>query len=54
MNNVKKNKVNLIEFNYLRAIGIFLVVLGHSFPYIDETNFQLYKYIHSLICLYLL
>ncbi|WP_242861611.1 acyltransferase family protein, partial [Candidatus Arthromitus sp. SFB-turkey] len=49
MNNIKENKINLIEFNYLRAIGIFLVVLGHSFPYIDETNFQLYKYIHSLI-----
>lgn len=49
MNNIKENKVKLIEFNYLRAIGIFLVVLGHSFPYIDETNFQLYKYIHSLI-----
>ncbi|HJD00980.1 MAG TPA: acyltransferase [Candidatus Dwaynia gallinarum] len=49
MNNIKENKINLIEFNYLRAIGIFLVVLGHSFPYIDETNFKLYKYIHSLI-----
>lgn len=49
MNNIKKSKISLIEFNYLRVIGIFLVVLGHSFPYIDETNFQLYKYIYSLI-----
>ena len=47
MNN--KNKINLNEFNYLRAIGIFLVVFGHSFPYIDEVSLPFYKYIHSLI-----
>lgn len=46
---MNKSKSNLLEFNYLRAIGIFLVVLGHSFPYIDETNLKFYKYLHSLI-----
>lgn len=49
MSNKNNIKINLIEFNYLRAIGIFLVVLGHSFPYIDEININLYKYVHSLI-----
>ena len=47
--NALTNKKNLTEFTYLRAIGIFLVVLGHSFPNIDEINFPIYKYIHSLI-----
>lgn len=46
---VNKNKIQLYEFNYLRAIGIFLVVLGHSFPYIDDAPYTFYKYIHSLI-----
>lgn len=46
---MNKNKLNLMEFSYLRAIGIFLVVLGHSFPYIDDINLNFYKYIHSLI-----
>lgn len=49
MDNLIKNKPTLKEFNYLRGIGIFLVVLGHSFPFIDETNISIYKYIHSLI-----
>lgn len=49
MNLVKKSKENLLEFNYLRAIGIFLVVLGHSFPFIDEINISSFKYVHSLI-----
>lgn len=49
MNTNKFNKLNLMEFSYLRAIGIFLVVLGHSFPYIDDINLNFYKYIHSLI-----
>lgn len=47
-----KNKKNLMEFKYLRAIGIILVVLGHSFPFIDSMeilNSHVYKYIHSLI-----
>lgn len=46
---MNKNKLNLMEFNYLRAIGIFLVVLGHSFPYIDDINSNFYKHVHSLI-----
>lgn len=49
MNNMNNKNKTLVEFNYLRAIGIFLVVLGHSFPYIDEINVNFYKYIHSLI-----
>mgnify|MGYP003375464251 CR=1 FL=1 len=47
-----KNKQSLMEFKYLRAIGIILVVLGHSFPFIDSMeilNSHIYKYIHSLI-----
>lgn len=44
-----QNKKTLIEFNYLRAIGITLVVLGHSFPFIDDITSPVYKYIHSLI-----
>lgn len=49
MDNHIVNKPTLKEFNYLRGIGIFLVVLGHSFPFIDEINIPIYKYIHSLI-----
>lgn len=45
----KQLNKNLNEFNYLRAIGISLVVLGHSFPYIKDINIPVYNYIHSLI-----
>lgn len=51
MRNSKNNK-QLTEFKYLRAIGIILVVLGHSFPFIESMeilNASFYKYIHSLI-----
>ncbi|EIA26081.1 hypothetical protein SFB3_048G0 [Candidatus Arthromitus sp. SFB-3] len=30
----QQSNITLIEFSYLRGFGIFLVVLGHSFPYI--------------------
>ena len=46
---INNNKIKLKEFDYLRAIGIFLVVLGHSFPYIDEISSPFFKYIHSII-----
>ncbi len=42
-------KKELVEFNYLRAIGIILVVLGHSFPYIDSIENNFFRYVHSLI-----
>lgn len=45
----KQSNTTLIEFSYLRGIGILLVVLGHSFPYIKDINIPIYKYIHSLI-----
>ncbi|BAK55826.1 acyltransferase/acetyltransferase [Candidatus Arthromitus sp. SFB-mouse-Japan] len=45
----QQSNITLIEFSYLRGFGIFLVVLGHSFPYIKDINTPIYNYIHSLI-----
>ncbi len=49
MSQKKFFRSTLLEFNYLRAIGICLVVIGHSFPSIDKVNNITYKYIHSII-----